>query len=30
VRWVLRENLKKARLERMDGSWVAKMRARLG
>ncbi len=30
VRWVLRENLKKARLERMDGAWVAKMRARMG
>jgi hypothetical protein len=29
VRWICRENLKKARLERMDGAWVAGCRRRL-
>jgi hypothetical protein len=29
VRWVLRENLKKSRLERMDADWVARCRAAL-
>jgi hypothetical protein len=28
VRWICRENLKKARLERMDAAWVAACRAR--
>ncbi len=28
VRWVVRENLKKARLERLDAAWVATLRAR--
>jgi hypothetical protein len=28
VRWVVRENLKKARLERLDAAWVASLRAR--
>jgi hypothetical protein len=30
VRWIVRENLRKARLERMDGAWVAGLRARSG
>jgi hypothetical protein len=30
VRWIVRENLRKKRLERMDGEWVASCRARLG
>jgi hypothetical protein len=30
VRWVLRENLKKNRLSRMDSGWVEACRARLG
>jgi hypothetical protein len=30
VRWVMRENLKKARLTRMDAAWVARMRERVG
>ena len=30
VRWVVRENLKKARLERLDAAWVASLRARIG
>ncbi len=29
VRWVMRENLKKARLARMDADWVAQQQARL-
>jgi hypothetical protein len=29
VRWVMRENLKKKRLERMDAKWVAKARKQL-
>jgi hypothetical protein len=29
VRWIMRENLKKARLARMDAAWVAEARARL-
>jgi hypothetical protein len=28
VRWVVRENLKKARLERLDAAWVAALRTR--
>lgn len=28
VRWIMRENLKKARLARMDAEWVAEMRGR--
>jgi len=30
VRWVIKENLKKKRLERMDAQWVAGARKRLG
>ena len=30
VRWIVRENLKKARLARMDAAWVAAWKARLG
>lgn len=30
VRWVMRENLKKDRLKRIDGEWVAEWHARLG
>jgi hypothetical protein len=30
VRWVMRENLKKKRLERLDPAWTATMRAALG
>jgi len=30
VRWVLRENLKKKRLLKMDAAWVAQLSARLG
>jgi hypothetical protein len=30
VRWVMRENLKKARLARMDAAWVAAARERVG
>jgi hypothetical protein len=30
VRWIMRENLSKARLKRMDAEWVEEMRARLG
>jgi hypothetical protein len=30
VRWIMRENLRKARLERMDHAWVARQTARLG
>lgn len=30
VIWIMRENLKKARLERMDAEWVERWRARLG
>ena len=29
VRWIMKENLKKKRLERMDASWVETCRARL-
>ena len=29
VRWIMRENLKKARLVRMDAEWVKKMRDRI-
>lgn len=29
VRWILRENLRKKRLERLDGAWVERMRRRL-
>ena len=28
VRWVVRENLKKTRLERLDAEWVASLRIR--
>jgi hypothetical protein len=30
VRWVMKENLKKKRLERMDAEWVAEARKQLG
>jgi hypothetical protein len=30
VRWIMRQNLKKARLARMDATWVARCRAALG
>ena len=30
VRWVMKENLKKKRLERMDAKWVAQARKQLG
>lgn len=30
VRWIVRENLKKARLARMDAAWVVHWKARLG
>ena len=30
VRWVVRENLRKKRLERLDGDWVEDLRARAG
>ena len=30
VRWIMRENLGKARLARMDAGWVERQRARLG
>jgi hypothetical protein len=30
VRWVMRENLKKKRLERMDEAWVKASKARIG
>jgi hypothetical protein len=30
VRWVMKENLKKKRLERMDGEWVAEAVRQLG
>ena len=29
IRWILKENLKKARLERMDSHWVKKMKNQL-
>ena len=29
VRWIMRENLGKARLTRLDAAWVAGQRARL-
>jgi hypothetical protein len=29
VRWIIRENLKKKRLERLDAAWTAAMRAAL-
>jgi hypothetical protein len=29
IRWVVRENLKKKRLERLDGDWVASLRAQV-
>jgi hypothetical protein len=29
VRWIMRENLKKKRLERLDAAWAAAMRATL-
>ncbi|MCJ7619450.1 MAG: hypothetical protein MUP64_04440, partial [Anaerolineae bacterium] len=29
VSWIMRENLKKKRLERMDGEWVQQWRSRL-
>ncbi len=28
VRWIMRENLKKARLQRLDPEWVARMQRR--
>jgi hypothetical protein len=30
VRWLLRENLRKQRLKRMDADWVERSLARLG
>jgi hypothetical protein len=30
LRWIARENLRKRRLERLDATWVAALRARLG
>jgi hypothetical protein len=30
VRWIMRQNLSKKRLERMDGTWVATWRSRIG
>jgi len=30
VRWVIRENLKKRRLERMDAAWVLVSREKMG
>jgi hypothetical protein len=30
IRWIMRENLKKARLARMDAAWVDRCRTRLG
>lgn len=30
VRWIMRQNLSKKRLERMDGNWVATWRSKLG
>jgi hypothetical protein len=30
IRWVMKENLKKARLARMDAGWVARMQAQMG
>jgi hypothetical protein len=29
VLWIMKENLKKKRLERMDGEWVQRWRSRL-
>jgi len=29
VRWIMRENLGKARLARLDADWLARQRARL-
>jgi hypothetical protein len=30
IRWIMKENLKKARLERMDAAWVAQWRREAG
>jgi hypothetical protein len=30
VRWIMKQNLRKRRLERMDAGWVAHWKSRLG